>query len=145
MGSLGIVIKTTNGGTTWTRLSTGTTNNLYSGFFTDLSTGYAVGFGGTILKTSNGGVVSVEEAASRESIYGIYPNPAINKITISGNNCFTGETMIKVFNINGECLILKKFQNQNNIELDVGMLPKGIYLVTIQTRMGIETQKLVLL
>ena len=42
----------------WTALSSGTTNPLYSVYFTDCNTGYAVGGDydeGTILKTINGG------------------------------------------------------------------------------------------
>ncbi|MEI7727752.1 MAG: T9SS type A sorting domain-containing protein, partial [Bacteroidota bacterium] len=54
-GGDGIILKTTDGGRTWTELSCGTTNNLYSVFFPDANNGYAVGDSGTILKTTNGG------------------------------------------------------------------------------------------
>ncbi len=40
----------------WFPLNSGTTNNLNSVYFTDVNTGYAVGEGGTILKTTDGGV-----------------------------------------------------------------------------------------
>ncbi len=49
------MIKTTDGGETWSVQSVPTTNLLYSVFFADNSTGYAVGFGGAILKTLDGG------------------------------------------------------------------------------------------
>lgn len=39
----------------WYQQNSGTTNNLKSVFFTDENTGYAVGYNGTILKTTNGG------------------------------------------------------------------------------------------
>lgn len=38
-----------------------TINTLYSVFFADANTGWAVGYGGTILKTTNGGVTFLEE------------------------------------------------------------------------------------
>ena len=51
----GSILKTTNGGTTWTVKSNGTNNNLCSVYFTNSNTGYAVGVYGTIIKTINGG------------------------------------------------------------------------------------------
>jgi hypothetical protein len=139
-----IILKTTNGGTTWTILTSGTTNNLYSVFFTDANTGYLVGEGGTILKTSNGGVVSIEESISPHTTFSIYPNPANNKITIVNNRKLPEETIISIFNITGEQIIHDKFQNQNRIEINVNTLIKGIYLVKIQTKAGIESKKLVI-
>jgi len=53
VGEYGTIIKTANGGTTWTALSSGTTWDLYSVYFTDANTGYAVG--GISLRTTDGG------------------------------------------------------------------------------------------
>ena len=39
----------------WTQQTSGTTNHLYSVYFTDANTGYAVGYNGTILNTINAG------------------------------------------------------------------------------------------
>jgi len=55
VGGLGTIIKTSNAGTNWTILPSGTYENLRSIFFTDENTGYIVGDNGTILKTANGG------------------------------------------------------------------------------------------
>lgn len=55
VGSDGNIIKSMDGGNSWTVLSSGTTKNLYSVYFPDNITGYAVGDSGTILKTINGG------------------------------------------------------------------------------------------
>ncbi len=52
----GIIIKSSNAGLSWTTLNTGTTGYLYSSFFTDIDTGYVVGYPGIILKTTNGGI-----------------------------------------------------------------------------------------
>jgi photosystem II stability/assembly factor-like uncharacterized protein len=40
----------------WVQQNSGTTKDLYSVYFTDVNTGYAVGDSGTILKTINGGM-----------------------------------------------------------------------------------------
>ena len=53
VGDSGVILKTIDAGTSWSALSSGTTNYLGSICFTNLNTGYAVG--GTILKTSDGG------------------------------------------------------------------------------------------
>ena len=86
----------------------------------------------------------IEETLATLSIYSIYPNPASKKITITGNRNFTGETMIDVFNMKGEEVKVEKFQNQSLIQMDVSNLPKGIYLMRIQSMEGIESKKFVI-
>lgn len=51
----GRILKTTNGGITWTLQNSGNVNNLYAIYFTGMDTGYAVGDSGTILATKDGG------------------------------------------------------------------------------------------
>ena len=48
-------LKTSNAGSTWDTLSSGTLWDLYSIYFTDVNTGYAVGKKDTSLKTVNAG------------------------------------------------------------------------------------------
>ena len=52
----GIILKTIDGGTTWTSYPGTVTYSLYSVYFPDANTGYASGDGGTILKTTDGGI-----------------------------------------------------------------------------------------
>jgi predicted CXXCH cytochrome family protein len=56
VGDSGIILKTTNGGTNWTRMPTPTTLPLYWIRFADANTGWAVGGGGVALRTTDGGV-----------------------------------------------------------------------------------------
>jgi photosystem II stability/assembly factor-like uncharacterized protein len=51
----GNVGKTTDGGISWTSLSTGSSNPLYSLYFVNKDTGYAVGASGAILRTLDAG------------------------------------------------------------------------------------------
>jgi photosystem II stability/assembly factor-like uncharacterized protein len=55
VGDVGTILKTTDGGNSWTFQSSGTTNWLWGVSFTDLNNGTAVGDGGIILRTTNGG------------------------------------------------------------------------------------------
>ncbi len=52
----GIVIKTTDGGTTWSQLWTGTDQGIEGISFPDLNTGYVCGWSSYFAKTTNGGV-----------------------------------------------------------------------------------------
>jgi photosystem II stability/assembly factor-like uncharacterized protein len=56
VGEQGTILRTVDGGATWTSQSSGTTNLLLGVSFVDASTGTAVGHLGTILRTDTGGV-----------------------------------------------------------------------------------------
>ena len=55
VGESGTILATTDGGATWSKQSSGTTEWLLSVAFVDSTHGWAVGFGGTILATTDGG------------------------------------------------------------------------------------------
>jgi photosystem II stability/assembly factor-like uncharacterized protein len=55
VGNYGLILKTTNGGSSWSSQTSGTNNALHGVFFLSNQTGYAVGDMKTILKTTNGG------------------------------------------------------------------------------------------
>lgn len=143
-GDYGKILRTTDGGDTWSLLTGMTSNTLYSLWFTDTNTGYAVGKYGTILKTTNGGGTFAEEIKLPESAYSIYPNPANDKITITHVGEPARESVVTIFGIDGKQIVQEKFKNQNVYEMDVKMLSKGIFLITIETGMGIESKKLVI-
>ncbi len=81
VGEYGTILRTTNGGSSWTSQTSGTTISLLGVSITDANTGTAVGQTGTILRTTTGGeVVSVEDDLSAEIPTGFallqnYPNP----------------------------------------------------------------------
>jgi photosystem II stability/assembly factor-like uncharacterized protein len=55
VGGSGKLLRTTDGGKTWTSQTTGTTNDLWAIAFADAQNGFAVGTFGTILRTTDGG------------------------------------------------------------------------------------------
>ena len=56
VGDAGTILRTPDGGATWTRQTSGTINALLGVSFVDANIGTAVGWHGTILRTTNGGV-----------------------------------------------------------------------------------------
>src|SRR5207248_2989566 len=55
VGEYGTIVRTTDGGNSWTIQASGTTQTLWGVSFTDITNGTAVGEGGTILRTTDGG------------------------------------------------------------------------------------------
>ena len=139
----GGILKTINSGITWIADSSGTWNTLNSVFFTDTATGYVVGYSGTILKTGNGGETSVKRLPPQENSFTIYPNPANNRIRIITTKSVQEEILVTILTISGDPMMNDRFRYSNQIEMDVSMLAKGIYLVKIQTEEGMEVKKLV--
>jgi photosystem II stability/assembly factor-like uncharacterized protein len=105
--SLGVIIKTINGGSTWTIL-TGVTqyynsNTLNAVYFSSIDTGYVYGAGNTRIRTVDGGLNWINMKAS------IYANgTTINWISISApdkNTIFSASTnssfIIKTSNLHG--------------------------------------------
>ena len=55
VGEYGTIVRTTDGGSSWTIQASGTTQTLWDVSFIDVNNGTAVGEGGTILGTTDGG------------------------------------------------------------------------------------------
>ncbi len=68
----------------------------------------------------------------KHSTLNIYPNPAHNVVTITGEHLKT----ITLADNTGRTVLTKVPENENLIELVVGHLPKGIYLLTVTTTGG---------
>jgi photosystem II stability/assembly factor-like uncharacterized protein len=89
----GAILRTTDGGATWTGQNSGSSNYLYSVYFpVDAQTGYVVGESGTILKTTDGGMSFVEDQPSVRPLAGLTgkglkatPNPFVSYATLPGH------------------------------------------------------------
>lgn len=130
-GFPGIILKTINGGNNWTIQTNPISPIFYSVYFTSTDTGYVVGANGTILKTTNGGVVGIPESYEEENFH-IYPNPSSNSIKISYNELKRKKYVLDIFNSLGEKMI-----NQENIKnkdtIDIEKLKEGIYYVVLSS------------
>ena len=58
----------------------------------------------------------------------LYPNPAIQKLTIESNEAFSN---VKIYNLLSELMIEKELKPSMKFELSIGHLPSGIYIVNI--------------
>ena len=75
VGLNGTIIKTVNGGTSWTLLNSGTLTNLKSVCFINADTGYVADANGAIIKTVNGGSTwqTLSLSSSINTIYFVNP------------------------------------------------------------------------
>jgi hypothetical protein len=113
-------------------------------YFVNADTGYAVGANGTILKTTSGGFVNVENKDPEPPGFTIYPNPAREKIVITPGKKSPGKFILTITSLMGKQAIRKEFQDQGSYELDVSSLHEGIYIINIQTASGSAFKKLII-
>ena len=69
----------------------------------------------------------------------VYPNPATDQLTITGN----AVTNFEIINQTGQrVLIVNDFGGKQTV--NIANLPAGVYTVRFTTNQGIETQKLII-
>ncbi len=81
---------------------------------------------------------------NRESGTQIYPNPVLDKLCIALPEAFDGQTTINLMNFTGESVLTKQIRYKNPMELDVSQFPAGIYLLSIETDVFKDMQKVVI-
>lgn len=91
--------------------------------------------------------VSVNEQEAIESGFsiGLYPNPNNGNFNLVFNQPFNNKVTINVFNAIGQVVYQKSIKNVHEkeiIEVSVNNLSAGIYLVTVDTEMGMFTSKI---
>ena len=129
----GFVLKTNNGGNTWSIIKTIPDHWLYSVFFTDESTGYVAGGHGVILKTTNGGLTFTQSYNSDENVVDIFPNPTSGNITIKHHDQQNKNQIVFLYNSNGQKIREFNGQRLNSIQFDISDFNAGIYFIKIQT------------
>src|SRR6266481_5017940 len=110
VGEYGTIVRTTDGGNSWTIQVSGTTQNLWAISFKDSNNGTAVGEGGTILGTTDGGANWVPQTSGTTL--------QLRGVSFSDTN--TGAAVGGACGIGGESTILrttdggKTWMNQAN-------------------------------
>lgn len=137
----GVILKTIDGGLNWTRNHISGTLN--SGSFIGDNIIYAVGLGGTIVKTTTGGTTGIDEFenVSTYKHLVIFPNPSNDKITIS-SPAITGNTLLSIFNVSGD-KVLERQLTDNESPISISALPRGVYFVRVQNEKMVEVGKMV--
>lgn len=96
-GYNGTILKTIDAGLTWTSLTSGTPNALYSIRFADANTGYAVGDLGTILKTNDAGATwAVQNSGTTNALNSVF-------FTDSNNGYAVGISGVIINTTDGGC------------------------------------------
>jgi len=74
--------------------------------------------------------------------FNLYPNPATNMVNITnGENHLVNQVVI--YDVTGKQLSTQMFNNEAEIQLNVGNLTSGVYMLHIQTNAGTAVKKLV--
>ena len=84
VGFVGTILRTTNGGTNWTKENSGTINNFWSVTFTDANNVTIVGQGGTILSTTAPDFITANIKVFLEGPY----NGSTMTTTLKTNNLY---------------------------------------------------------
>jgi len=72
VGDSGIIYRTTNSGVNWASVTSPTTQSLNGVYFTATNTGYAVGNGGTVIKTTTGTSWSAQSSGVTQNLNGVF-------------------------------------------------------------------------
>lgn len=133
----------TNNGSTWTTIDTGTQRGVVS--FFDGSTGWCGGFTtgaltGGISKYS-GPALSVKDF-NNTAEFSAYPNPTNGTIKLSSS--INNVSNVAVFDMLGKEVLTKNYTNLNEVEVDLSGLNNGVYFLKAATNNGgIQTMKIV--
>jgi photosystem II stability/assembly factor-like uncharacterized protein len=145
---------TTNGGSNWTsQLTTVYQEDLFSVYFANDLTGYAVGYGGLVLKTTNGGVITgfnknTTDIPNKFKLYQNYPNPFNPVTAIRFELPRTSAVKLVVYDLLGretEVLVNGTLKAGSfSLNWDASNFTSGVYLYRITAGNFAETRKMVL-
>jgi hypothetical protein len=100
------------------------------GLYVALSDGTVVPLEQVTLSISDNNIIS-------DDSFSIYPNPAVEQVNMSFNMEQSGNIDIQIFNINGQKIISKSYNNlqkgQNSLTLPISSLDTGIYQVQVMS------------
>lgn len=77
---------------------------------------------------------------NQNSLLQVYPNPATDFITINLDNNTLSNSFIYCYNTSGQLIFV---EDNNNSEIDVSMLQKGVYFIKVSTDKNIYYTKFI--
>ncbi|MDD3321186.1 MAG: YCF48-related protein [Paludibacter sp.] len=118
------ILKTTNGGDSWTPTQVPFQYSVFNVFFWDENNGWISGDYGQIAHYSNNtGIISPENTSIT-----ISPNPVSDFIKING---VTDISQVQIYDVSGRCLIEKQMSVDH--KLDIKSFKSGIYFLKLPT------------
>jgi len=122
----GVILRTQNGGNSWTVI-----DSSYFGYLTSIqavndSVGYAAGGEGLILKITNANILSSIETHHEEMQLNIFPNPVQDELTVYSSNS-NNNVELKILNLLGEEISRGIFNLP--AKLNLKSLKNGFYFI----------------
>ena len=153
VGNDGLILRSTNNGLTWITQETPTTTLLKDVSFINENTGWAVGHGGVIIKTTSGGFVNIFNYSNKipdgYELHQNFPNPFNPSTTIRFDIPKSSYTKIIVYNSLGR--IVSELVNEKLVagSYEVNWSPQsissGIYFYKLKTDEFVNVKKMILL
>ncbi len=150
---LGVLLKTTNKGETWLQESSVDYSELNALHFINENTGWVCGNNETILKTTTGGTIGIQQISTSlpDKFYlsQNYPNPFNPNTNIEFSLPQKSFVKLKVFDLLGR--EIANLVNENlsagsyKYDFNASALPSGIYFYKLETENFSETRKMVLI
>src|SRR5690554_2663433 len=92
------------------------------------------------LQTLPSHLVSVRDFVS--SKFNVFPNPVTDVVTITNSESI-GIEQVEIFDISGKTIKSLSFNNENEVQLNLGDFASGMYLLHIKTNQGVAVKKVV--
>jgi photosystem II stability/assembly factor-like uncharacterized protein len=149
----GAILFSSDKGTNWSFQAV-ESDGLQSVYFINPTTGWAVGYNGTIIHTTNGGATFVEEEQINEMpteflLSNNFPNPFNPSTKIKYTVVQTSQVQIKVFDVLGNEIstLVNEEKPAGAYELNWNAvnLPSGVYFYQLRSGDFVETRKMVLM
>ena len=86
---------------------------------------------------------TVSEAANTLSGMYIYPNPVQDILSVKNAEHMAGDKHVTLLNTSGAVVFTKQFEGGAAINIPVGSLPHGLYMLHLQTDIGKIVMKLI--
>ncbi|MBI4646199.1 MAG: T9SS type A sorting domain-containing protein [Bacteroidia bacterium] len=136
---------TSDGGNNWNIQEDNINGEFYSIYFSNSDTGYAVGMGGEILKTTNGSIITGNKniKKNRNEML-LFPNPNKEILSITGSE-LKDYNKLQILNISGKILCEKDITlNTTSIQISTAKLSKGLYYIRFINNNYNKTEKIII-
>lgn len=145
------IYNTTNGGLSWdlqyfdTYLHTGQDQYLFSVYFLNADTGFAVGKD-RIIRITNASsfYTNTDSKIDSHNKLTIYPNPCNGKLNIKYNEIRSSSCIIKIADINGSVLKTYNIESNHINTIDLKGFSSGTYMISLVSKDEIIRRKIVL-
>jgi len=154
VGDRGVILHTVDGGYSWGRQKSPNVNGLLSCFFISETEGWVCGEYGTILYTKTGGGTSIaDNSGIRDTLLplldNIYPNPVLESATVTFRLQRDMIIALEIFDVLGN-KVTTLFHDMLGKGIHTALLRSdelaaGVYLLRMNSSMGSQTKKFVIL